>query len=255
MKKLNIFQKTACVLAGIIIFVSIWKFSLYAGLINELLLPSPEAIILTVIEFFKSSRFWVDLLSTIGSWTLGTVIGTFLGGIFGLILSLNIYVWAAFEPWIEFFRSLPSIVLVPLISIFVGVGVSSRLVCSSLVVFLLMVSTAASAIFSTRNSYLRLALTWNLKKFQRLKWFYIPGTLSHLAIALKAAIPIALIVTIAADMLIATESGIGKILMDSYAVFDTKKFYAAVLVVGILGYIAAKLSSILEHRTLHWRGE
>ena len=73
-------------------------------------------------------------------------------------------------------------------------------------------------------------------------------------VALRAAIPLALIVTVAADMLIATDAGIGRILMDSLAVFDTKKLYAGVIVVGLLGYIAARLSALLEEKTIHWSG-
>jgi NitT/TauT family transport system permease protein len=73
-------------------------------------------------------------------------------------------------------------------------------------------------------------------------------------VALRAAIPLALIVTVAADMLIATDAGIGRILMDSLAVFDTRRLYAGIIVVGVLGYISVGISSILERKTIHWSG-
>ena len=76
-----------------------------------------------------------------------------------------------------------------------------------------------------------------------------------MVVALKAAIPIALIVAVAADMLIATEAGIGKIIMDSLAVFDTAKMYAAVFVVGFLGYVASLVGSKIEEWALHWSGK
>lgn len=196
----------------------------------------------------------MDLIATFGTWLLGVLVGTILGGALGLLLGLNAYVWAAAEPWVEFFRSLPSVVLIPLVSIFMGVGVGSRFACATLVVVLLMVSSAATALRSTRSSYLRLGVAWRATPIQMLLTFYLPATLSHLVLALRAAIPLALIVTVAADMLIATDSGIGRILMDSLAVFDTRKLYAGVIVVGILGYAAVGLSALLERKAIHWSG-
>jgi NitT/TauT family transport system permease protein len=75
-----------------------------------------------------------------------------------------------------------------------------------------------------------------------------------MAVALKAAIPIALIVAVAADMLIATEAGIGKVIMDAMAVFDTPRMYAAVIIVGLLGYLAAVLGTSIERLAIHWSG-
>jgi ABC-type nitrate/sulfonate/bicarbonate transport system permease component len=117
-----------------------------------------------------------------------------------------------------------------------------------------MVSSSATALRATRSSYLRLAVAWRATPLQLLWSFYLPATLSHLIVALRAAVPLALIVTVAADMLIATDAGIGRILMDSLAVFDTKKLYAGVIVVGALGYVAATISSFVERKTMHWSG-
>jgi ABC-type nitrate/sulfonate/bicarbonate transport system permease component len=224
------------------------------GVVSPLLLPAPRLVGSALLKLIQTSMFWKALVATVYTWAIGIVVGTLVGGTVGLLLGLNTYVWSAAEPWVEFFRALPSIVLVPLVSILLGVGSGSRVVCAALVVFLLMVSSAAAAIRSTRGSYIRLARAWRLRPSQRMMLLYVPATLSHLTIALRAAIPIALIVTVAADMLIATDAGIGLILMDSLAVFDTKRFYAAVTVVGVLGYIAAGLSAFLERRTIHWSG-
>ncbi len=200
----------------------------------------------------QTSAFWHDIASTVVTWLAGVIVGTMIGGVLGFFLALNPYIWAAAEPWVEFFRSLPSVVLVPLVSIFLGVGANSRFACATLVVAALMMASAATAIRATRSSHLRLAIAWRASFFRTMVSFYFPATLSHLAVALRAAIPLALIVTVAADMLVATDSGLGRILMDALAVFDTKKLYAGVIVVGVLGYLAAAISALLERKTIHW---
>jgi ABC-type nitrate/sulfonate/bicarbonate transport system permease component len=250
--RLSARARLLCVAAGLVGFIGAWQLSVASGLASDLLLPPPTAVAATLVSFGESTRFWIDLAGTTCTWLAGVVIGTVLGGVLGLVVSFNAYVWAAVEPWIEFLRSLPSVVLVPIISIFLGVGLGSRLACATLVVFVLMVSSAGSAVRSTRASHLRLAVAWRATPWQRLTYFYFPATVSYLAIALRAAIPIALIVTVAAEMLVETDAGLGRILMESYAVFDMRKLYAGVIVVGLLGYISAAVGSLIERRTIHW---
>ncbi len=251
--KLSPNARALCVMVGLAALLLIWEGLIDLGIVSDLLLPRPMEVLYALIKLFRAPSFWLDLSSTVWTWMAGVIVGTLAGGIIGLLLGLNPYIWAAVEPWVEFLRSLPSIVLIPLVSIFLGVSSGSRFASACLVVFLLMVSSAAAAVHATRQSYLRLAKAWRIKSLDVLKFFYIPATLSYQLIALKAAIPLALVITVAADMLVATESGLGRILMDSLAVFDTKKLYAGVLVVGILGYLAAGLSALLERKAIHWK--
>jgi NitT/TauT family transport system permease protein len=232
----------------------LWDLSIKIGLVSALLLPKPGDVGKALFILFNRPSFWADLWATMWTWIIGIVIGTTAGGVVGFVLGFNKYIWAAIEPWIEFLRSLPSVVLVPLASIFIGVGTGSKLACSTLVVFALMVSSSSTAVRSMRASHIRLAISWRATVLQSLWFFYVPAALSHMAIAVRAAIPLALIVTVAADMLIATDSGLGRILMDAMAVFDTKTLYAGVLIVGWLGYAAARVSAFIEKKSIHWSG-
>jgi NitT/TauT family transport system permease protein len=253
-QKLNPLARAACIAAGIAVVLLGWHLAVKAGWVSNLLLPPPSSVATALSDMAQTGAFWKDLFATVFTWALGVVIGTVAGGILGFVLSLNPYVWAACEPWVEFLRALPSVVLVPLLSLFFGIGTNSRLACAALVVAVLMASSASTAIRATRGSYLRLAVAWRATLLQTIASFYFPATLSHMAVALRAAIPLALIVTVAADMLIATDAGIGRILMDSLAVFNTSKLYAGVIVVGALGYLSVGISSIVERKTIHWSG-
>ncbi|MEW8410599.1 MAG: ABC transporter permease subunit [Candidatus Thiodiazotropha sp.] len=248
-------QKLACVVLGLAAVIFLWTCTLWANLVPSVLLPWPSDVGKALVTMLESPKFWHDLSGTVWTWLAGVVIGSLIGAFLGVVLGLNRFVWAAVEPWVEFIRSLPSVVLIPLVSLFMGVGFSSRLTASAIVVVVLMMATSGTAIRSTSAAHLRLATAWRATAAQRLIHFQLPAALSHMVVALKAAIPIALIVAVAADMLIATEAGIGKIIMDSLAVFDTARMYAAVLVVGFLGYIASMVGLKIEVWALHWSGK
>jgi len=254
-RRIGYFTKMLCVAIGFCFVILLWSFVLFAGLVPKVLLPWPGDVGRAVLVMVGSQQFWQDLNATVWTWLAGVVIGAVVGAFLGIFLGLNTYVWTAVEPWVEFIRALPSVVLIPLVSLFMGVGVSSRLTASALVVVALIIATSGTAIRSTSAAHIRLAIAWRASVFQRLIHFQLPAALSHMVVALKAAIPLALIVTVAGDMLIATDAGVGKIIMDSLAVFDTARLYAAVLVVGALGYSAAIIGSVLESLTIHWRGK
>lgn len=252
--KLPFWQRLSSVIVGVISLLVIWHFLLRFGIVTSLLLPYPSSILNTLIHFCADHAFWKDLGATIVNWLAGIVIGSVLGGVVGLTLGLSRYVWAATEPWVEFFRSMPSVVLVPLVGLFLGVGSVSRIASASIVVFVLMISSAAVAVRSAKTAHLRLAISWRVSKMNIIRTFILPSVLTHMLIALRAVVPIALIVTVAADMLIATDSGIGRIIMDASAVFDTAKLYAAVFVIGLLGYASALITTVIERKFIHWSG-
>lgn len=248
-------QRLLCVLGGAVLLVLAWHGAISLKLVPSLLLPAPSAVGGSLVRMVQNSRFWQDFATTVWTWLAGVLVGSLVGGAAGIAVGLNRFVWAAVEPWIEFLRSLPSVVLVPLVSLFLGVGAASRLTCSAVVVGALLMSTAATALRSASSAHLRLATAWQATRWQTVVHFLLPAALSHMAVSLKAAIPIALIVAVAADMLIATDAGLGKIIMDALAVFDTPTMYAAVAVVGLLGYLAAALGTAIERLAIHWSGQ
>jgi ABC-type nitrate/sulfonate/bicarbonate transport system permease component len=248
-------QRLLCGLAGGLLFVLLWRVAISLNVVSAILLPPPSDVGRSLLRLLQSSWFWRDLAATVWTWVAGILVGSIVGAAAGIAVGLNRFVWAAVEPWIEFFRSLPSVVLVPLVSVFLGVGAFSRLTCSAIVVGTLLMSTAATALRSATRAHLRLAMAWRATQWQTVTLFLLPAAISHMAVSLKAAIPIALIVAVAADMLIATDAGIGKIIMDALAVFDTSTMYAAVLVVGLLGYLAAAIGTAIERLFIHWSGQ
>jgi ABC-type nitrate/sulfonate/bicarbonate transport system permease component len=118
-----------------------------------------------------------------------------------------------------------------------------------------MIATIGTGLRSLPADKIRLIVAWKATFFQKLIYFQLPSALSYMVVSLKAAIPLALVVTVAADMLTATESGLGRIIMDSLAVFDAPRMYAAILVLGILGYFSSIAANQIEELAIHWNGK
>ena len=144
-QKLKPITRALCIAAGICAVIAAWHLAFSLGWVSRLLLPPPRDVAQSLARMAQTASFWHDIRATVTTWLAGVIVGTALGGALGFLLALNPYIWAAAEPWVEFLRSLPSVVLVPLVSIFLGVGTNSRFACATLVVAVLMMASAATA--------------------------------------------------------------------------------------------------------------
>ena len=82
----------------------------------------------------------------------------------------------------------------------------------------------------------------------------LPGALPSIATSLRISISLALIVTIVAEMLISEAPGLGRTILDAQQVFRPSLMYAAIVLTGILGYVANKAISLIAGKLIHWEG-
>lgn len=240
---------------GIAAAIAAWELVAICELVNPILLPPAHAVAIRLFGLFQSAHFWLAAVTTLISWCSGLALGSIVGVPLGFLLGFNRRAWHMAEPVVEFVRALPSVVLVPIFAMFFGVGLGSRVLAISCVVAAAMVFTAADGAFAVRRTFQRLAAAWCLSPSERTWHLYLPASLPHLLFGFRTALPLGLIVTVAAEMLVASGASTGRLLLDAAAVFDTKTFYALVFFVGMLGYTSSALLLSINASLVPWRGE
>ena len=236
----------AAVIAG-------WWLAARSGAVSEILLPPPDRVAGRLVELLPRPSFWIDFGSTLLLWALSVGAGVAAGLVVGLLSYLNRSVWYFIQTPVEFVRSLPSVVLVPIVGLFAGLGGPTQFWSAFAVVAALMIASSASVVRQLPIGQERLAHAWRLPRRTALRVFVMPNLLSELMVALRAAVPLALVVLIACDMLVATESGLGRLIRDGLAILDMRTTFAVVFVVGILGLLGSLFVSFLDRKLIWWR--
>ncbi len=236
-----------------IIIISLYGVTFFK-VINPILLPYPHEIIFDVIASFDTKDFWIDFSSTLSYWGISVILGALAGIAFGIVASIYLSIWRAFWPILEFFRSLPSIVLVPIVALFFGSGMTTKIFASFIVVFPIVALSVGSALRGFSTDHRRVLHAYQPSGSFVLRSIFGPYVMGSAIVGLRAGVPIALIVVVAADMLVATETGLGRRLLDNLAVFDMSKAYSIVLVIGVLGIIASYFGAALEKHLAFWHG-
>lgn len=236
-------------------FVLLWFIITLFPLVSPILLPPPHRIAKAGYDLFVSLRIFPDLFYTICLWLAGLFLGIFIGVPLGILMGYFEKVHKSLELLIDFFRSLPSIVLYPVFVIIFGLGVFSKIAVVVFASALYIIINTIYGVKYSRESRFMLAKLLRATKLQTFTKIVIPSALADIFAGIRTSLSIGLIVTVGSEMIMGGNLGLGKRVLDASMVYNMSEMYALIIVVGLLGYGSNKIFVLIEDRVIHWRGK
>ncbi len=242
------------ILIGPVILLAIWALITAIGLVRPIFLPSPLQVFSALIKLATDGPLWMDIGATLyrtgAAFLIAAIIGLFVGVPMGI--SKNLY--ESFEVIFDFFRSMPSPALIPLAMMLFGLGNFSRI---SVAAFTCALVNAIQVAYAVRQIPRYRVLAGKLagaKGSFLLTRILVPSVLPGVVAGWRITLSLSLIIIVVTEMFIGTRNGLGMRIYDFHLMFRSSEMYAAILVVGIMGYILNKAIEIAEHRFVHWAG-
>lgn len=239
---------------GSLILLLLWFLITTTGLVSRLFLPSPIAVFKELYLLIISYEIIWDVLATLQRTLFGFLIGSVFGIGLGLIMGYYKIVYQTMEFPVDFFRSIPATALFPLFIVIWGLGDQVKIFiaawASSMVVLI-------NTIYGIRNVAIIRLMVAKTKKASFFKTFYkviIPDALSYIFAGFRIGLSLALVVELVAEMFLGSQNGLGRRIFNASSIFQMEEAYAAVMVVGLLGYFLNKTIILLERRIVHWSG-
>ena len=118
-------SKIAGYLVSLSVLVLLWDGILRLGLVNADLLPTPVAVLWSLVKLGVSPDFWLDISVTFARSLLGLLGGALVAIPLGTLMALQKPVRGFFEPLVKASYSLPKIALIPLLILWFGVGTTT----------------------------------------------------------------------------------------------------------------------------------
>jgi NitT/TauT family transport system permease protein len=237
--------------ALVVFAIAFWQFGsgrffdpFYAG--------SPSNVARVLIHDFADPGFYRDL------WVTGVevTLGSLFGAVFGVGLGVMFARWRMaadiFDPFFVAFNSIPRIALAPLLIIWFGIDLASKVVLSATLVFFLMFFNTLSGIRSVDPALIEVSRVMGASDRQIFLHVLLPGAASWIIGGLKMSLPFALIGVIVGEFL-AASSGLGFRLNMYSTSYNTNGTFAMLVVMMVLMMLMNSLMSFLERRALHWR--
>ena len=243
--------------ASVAAVVLVWQGSVQLGLANPLLLPAPTTVAATAGELIRNGygtaslaqHVAVSLARALGAFLVASLVGIPLG----LGMGMNPTLDAIVNPFIQFFRPLPKLALIPLAVLWFGIGEVSKFVLIFLSTFLTIVVGAAGAVGGIRQQRIKAARALGASGMPLFWRVILPSVLPEVFLSIRLGVGIGWTTLIAAEM-IASERGLGWMITNAAGYLRTDIVMLGIVLLGSIGYLLDVALQLLQRQAVPWAG-
>jgi NitT/TauT family transport system permease protein len=234
-----------------LIILAIWQF-ISGRYVNPFFISNPVDVAIRLwnwtVSGFIFPHLWITFYETIAGYILGSLIGAVLG----VWLGIARFTSRLLNPFLFAFYALPKIALAPLLVLWFGLGLNSKIALSTVIVFFLVFYNTFTGVREVDQDMIDTVRLMKAKPYQVLIHVLIPSAMSWIFAGLKISIPYALIGAIVGE-LIAASQGLGFLVARMGADFDTTGVFAVLVVIGLLAVALNQLVEIIQVRQERWK--
>ncbi|OGQ49689.1 MAG: hypothetical protein A2W66_03270 [Deltaproteobacteria bacterium RIFCSPLOWO2_02_56_12] len=246
-------EKKILGISAVVVFLTIWELT--GGvfqLINPMFMSAPSLIWKAAVGLFASGEIYNDLYISGIEFAWGYFLSVIFAVPFGIMCGWYRRMAYIFDPFINAMNATPRVALLPLVIIWLGIGVLSKIGIIFLgAVFPILINTR-DGVKTTPHTLLNAAKSFGASEWQIFKSVVLPSTLPFILTGLRLGVGRALIGVMVGELYAAT-AGIGFMITVAGATFQTDKVFVGILIFATTGMIAMELLTRLESRFDKWR--
>ena len=236
------------VVAAACCFLLVWQAVIVIGGIEAFILPGPLAVGSRFVRAWAEGTLVPHTLTTLSEIALGFLVGTSAGVVIGYGLARSRFVERVFSPYLVAAQSTPILALAPLIALWFGNGLFSKVFICSLIVFFPVAVATLVGIRSVDRGLLELARSLRATPRQRLLDFEIPAALPSILGGIRVGVTLAVVGAIVAEWA-GGEQGLGVLInLARASLFDTPLLFATLLTIAIIGVTLYLVTVAIERR-------
>ena len=213
---------------------------------------SPSAIFRFLGQMARDGSLWRDTYVTGLETLLGFVIGNLFGTLIGLSLWYSRFVSRVVEPFVIALGSIPIIALAPIIIIWFGTGLTSKVAMSTLSVVIVALVTSYKGAIGVDPDQINLMRTLGASKFQIFRKLVVPASLTDIFAGLKLTVGFALIGAIVGEFMSSSE-GLGHAIFKAGSLYIIPKVFAALVATIALALLLTFVVGRIERLLMPWR--
>jgi len=213
---------------------------------------SPSAMAGFLGQMVADGSLWRDTYVTGLETLLGFLVGNFVGTVIGLSLWYSRFVSRVVEPFVIALGSIPIIALAPIIIIWFGTGLISKVAMSTLSVVIVALVTSYKGAAGVDPDQVNLMRTLGASKFQIFRKLVVPASLADIFAGLKLTVGFALIGAIVGEFMSSSE-GLGHAIFKAGSLYIIPKVFAALVATIALALLLTFLVGRTERLLMPWR--
>jgi NitT/TauT family transport system permease protein len=232
--------------------LGLWELATHGDRQATFLFGSPSTIGAFLVKMAFDGSLWQDSYVTGLETVLGFTVGNCIGTVIGLSFWYSRFVSAIVQPFIVALGSIPTIALAPIVIIWFGTGLVSKIAMSTLSVVVVAIVTSYKGALGVDGDQINLMRTLGARKFQIFRKLVIPASLTDIFAGLKMTVGFALVGAIIGEFMSSSE-GLGHAIFKAGSLYIIPKVFAALVATIALALILTYVVGRVERWLMPWR--
>jgi NitT/TauT family transport system permease protein len=240
-----------------VVALGLWQLFTTVPIFGTVVLPpfffsTPVDVGARIYKLFAAGTVWKHLWVTLTESILAFVIGSLSGVLVGFWFARQPVVAAVFDPYVKMANSLPRVVLAPIFTLWLGLGIWSKVALGVTLVFFIVFFNVYQGVKEVSGTVLANGRMLGMSERQLMRHVYWPSALSWMFSSLHTSVGFAVVGAVVGEYL-GSAAGLGYLIQQAEGVFDVAGVFAGMFVLSAFVILIDLAVTAVERRLLVWR--
>jgi NitT/TauT family transport system permease protein len=246
--------------SAILLFI-ILVFGTEAGVrifnLPEYIIPAPSRILFALYnglhsEILSAEGYYIHTFITVSEAVVGFLIGSLMGVCLGALISQIKVLEKFFLPYLIALQATPKVALAPLLIVYLGTGIASKLVLVTILTFFPVLINSMTGFNTVDQNRILLLKSLGASRFQVFSKVKFPSALPEIFAGIQIAAVRSFIAAIVAEF-VGAEMGLGVLILQMSLIQDTAGMFSILIILSFLGMLLWFSVRFIEQKVLFWQ--
>jgi NitT/TauT family transport system permease protein len=238
-------------LLTLFVFIGSWEAIVHLFGISKIVLPAPSAIAVAFTDGLLSGDFVWHLAVTMYEILAGFFFGACSGLLLGFIVALVPLADRILYPYIVAFQTVPKVAIAPIIVIWFGYGVSSKIVITATIAFFPLLANTIMGLRATPLDQIEMLVSCTASRWQVFTTIRLNQALPYIFVGLDVAIVLSVIGAIVGEF-VGAKAGLGYLILQKNFNLDMAGTFAILIILSAIGVGLHALVSLVRRHVVFW---
>lgn len=242
----------------LVVLLLVWQYGVIWLDVPAYILPPPSDVAVALWRgldagIFSRGGYWLHTGVTLSEVLLGFVIGSTAGLVLGTIISQVRIIEATFSVYLIAIQSLPKIALAPIIVLWFGFGLTSKVVIICLLTFFPLLVNSMAGFRAVEPERIELMRAIGANGWQMFWKVRLPSAMPYIFAGLDMAAVFAVVGAVVGEF-VGAQRGLGVLILSMNASMDTAGTFSVFIILSLIGVLLHGVLKIISRRVLFWSG-
>ncbi|MET0934013.1 MAG: ABC transporter permease [Mycetocola sp.] len=215
-------------------------------------LPTPFAVAQRAGELIVSGTLIADISASLTRVLIGFALGTIVAIPVGFLMGWYIVARGIIEPWVQFFRTIPPLAIIPLAIVLMGIGEEPKIFVIFLAAFFACVISTFQGVVNVDRTLINAARVLGSKDAGIFVRVVVPASTPFILVGMRVGLGASWSTLVAAE-LIAAQVGLGFRMQQAQIYYDLSTIFVGLITIGILGLLMDRILLFAERKLTGWQ--